>query len=181
LPYHAVLNKIAAISFGLMEMSINNLKQLAKFVLVLVYTGAFSSVHGQIRRATTIDGTIDEMVKLLKAKKDRIVIRDYAVSSAPVRLSKAEVDDALTRFRLPGKDPDWCDGKSLAGQLEVTLIATKGLEEQSIPRKKLWLYNFPKSAAAYDWVRLNFDTKPCQHGRDFIYFVKIGRYWYMRN
>jgi hypothetical protein len=151
------------------------------FVLLLVFASLSATVHGQARRATTIDGTIDEMVSLLKAKKDRIVIRDYGVSTAPRRLTKAEVDDALTRFRVPGKDPDWCDGRSLAGQLEVSLIAAKGLEEQSIPRKKLWLYNFPKSAEAYDWVRLNFPTKPCKHAHDYIYFVKIGRYWYMRN
>ncbi len=162
-------------------MGKGRLKQITIYLILLFMVGICSSVHGQTRRATTVSGTIDEMIGLLKAKKDRIVIQDYAVSPIPKRLTKAQIDDALKRFRVPGKDPDWCDGKSLADQLEISLVAAKGLEEQSIPREKLWLYNFPKSAEAYDWVRLNFLSPPCKHGRSFIYFVKIGRYWYLRN
>jgi hypothetical protein len=134
------------------------------------------------RRSTTLKGTITEVIALLKTRQDRTLLENYIVSKAAERLPAVAIDDKeLKSFRDPAARLRKCEGLSSAESLQITLEQARIIEPLILTGTELEHYGFRKrSDQDLTWALIDLPSPACGGGPKALWFVKIGRFWYMQ-
>lgn len=140
-----------------------------------------ASNKSRIRRSTTLEGAIKEALALLEKRQDRVLLENFLVSKSTQRISSVEISKNIKSFRNPTDERSSCPGISRAEHLEKALREAKSLKPKILNISELEQYNFSKSDQKFTWALIRFPSPVCEGGRIVMYFVQIGRFWYIRN
>jgi hypothetical protein len=145
-----------------------------------------------IRRSTNVLGAINEGLKLLERGKVDVFLGNYVVTGARKRVPSVEIEKAIVSLRQPEiksaaaslRQPNssvgLCPDKSQLDHLVSQLKVAKGMQPRWLTVDELIQFGFRQPDFGFSWAYFKFPEPECQHSYRSLYFVEIGKYWYLR-
>lgn len=145
-----------------------------------------------VRRSTDVGGAIDEGLKLLEKGQVDVFLGNYVVTKARKRVPSVEIEKEIVSLQQPeiektaaslgnpNSSVGLCPDKSELDHLVSQLKVAKGMQPRWLKVDELAQFGFRQPDFGFSWAYFSFPEPECKHSFRSMYFVEIGKYWYLR-
>lgn len=133
-----------------------------------------------IRRSTDVLGAINEGLRWLETGQIDVFLENYVVTGARKRVPTVEIEKAAASLRQPNSSVRLCPDKSKVDHLIAQLNLAKGMRPRWLTVDELIQFGFRQPDFGFSWAYFKFPEPECHHSFRSMYFVEIGKYWYLR-